>query len=87
MIELVYCHYCRTSHAREEMRLLSTKTGKRWRCLRSLEAVAAKDRAARDAYGRRVTENNKAAASFKSRGLCPPRRRRTKASGALLASG
>ena len=40
------------------MRQISTKTGKRWRCIHSIEnAKGSKDK--RDAFGHQVTEGNK----------------------------
>jgi hypothetical protein len=54
-----YCYHCRTHHPRNEMRLIVTKTGKRWRCIRSIEATQ-QGAAAREAYGRQVSEINKA---------------------------
>ena len=41
------------------MRLIVTKTGKRWRCLRSIEATL-QGAEALEAYGRQVSETNKA---------------------------
>jgi hypothetical protein len=43
------------------MRLVVTKTGKRWRCHQSI-AAAKSDKAQREAFGRQVTEANKAEA-------------------------
>ena len=63
MSEFVYCYHCRTQHPREEMRLIATKTGKRWRCITSIKAVAQSDRATREAFGRQVTDMNRAQAS------------------------
>ena len=57
--EPTYCYHCRTHHPRNEMRLIVTKTGKRWRCIRSIEATQ-QGAAAREAYGRQVSEINKA---------------------------
>ena len=78
MSETVYCYHCRMAHPREEMRLLVTKTGKRWRCIRSIEAAANQDRAAREAFGRQMTAINRAEASAKAlsglRGGRPPQR-------------
>jgi hypothetical protein len=48
------------------MRQLVTKTGKRWRCLKSIEATK-RSREAREAFGRSVTELNKAEAQAKLR--------------------
>ena len=57
--EQTYCYHCRTHHPRNEMRLIVTKTGKRWRCIRSIEATQ-QGPEAREAYGRQVSEINKA---------------------------
>ena len=40
------------------MRQIKTTLGKRWRCIRSIEATK-QDRAGREAFGRTVTEMNK----------------------------
>ena len=48
------------------MRLIDTKAGKRWRCIRSIEATK-KGRAEREAYGKKVTAMNKAEAQRKAR--------------------
>jgi len=48
------------------MRLMVTKTGSRWRCIKSIEATK-KPQAEREAYGRQVSENNKAEAQSKAR--------------------
>lgn len=66
MSDTIYCYHCRSYHPREEMRQLETKTGKRWRCIKSIEATKL-GRAARDAYGRQMTETNKAEAQAKLR--------------------
>jgi len=57
--EPTYCYHCRMHHPRDEMRLIVTKTGKRWRCIRSIEATQ-QGPEAREAYGRQVSEINKA---------------------------
>jgi len=64
--ETIFCYHCRTHHPRDEMRQLVTKTDKRWRCLKSIEATK-QGRAAREAYGRQMTETNKAEARSKAR--------------------
>ena len=61
-----YCYHCRTHHPVEEMKLLVTKTGSRWRCIKSIEATKA-GREARDAFGKRVTADNKADCQSKAR--------------------
>ena len=64
--DLTYCYHCRTHHPRSEMRLIITKTGKRWRCIRSIEATR-QGQAAREAYGRQVSEMNKSEAQSRAR--------------------
>jgi len=68
MTDQVFCYHCQTKHPREEMRLLVTKTGKRWRCIKSIQAAKA-DRASREAFGLRMTEANKSEAKSKIRHL------------------
>jgi len=67
MSDTVYCYHCRAQHPRAEMRLIVSKTGKRWRCVNSIKAAAtsAKDIALRDAYGKKVSEDNKELASLR----------------------
>jgi hypothetical protein len=48
------------------MRQLTTKTGKRWRCIKSIEATKA-DRVTRDAFGKKVTAINKAESQSRAR--------------------
>ena len=57
MSDTIFCYHCGRPHPKEEMRLLHTKTGKRWRCLKSIRATK-KGVAERDAFGRRVTAIN-----------------------------
>lgn len=66
MSATVFCYHCRTQHSRDEMRLVVSKTGKRWRCIMSIEA-AKKDRAEREAFGRQVSALNKAEAQARIR--------------------
>ena len=66
MAETVYCYHCRLRHPKEEMRLNETKTGKRWRCIKSIEATK-RGREAREAFGREVTAINKAEAQNKAK--------------------
>lgn len=61
MPETAYCHQCGVHHPIEEMRQILTKCGKRWRCIKSINAAKA-GIADRDAFGRRITEINKAEA-------------------------
>jgi len=62
MSDTVFCYCCRTHHPRAQMRRFATRTGERWRCLRSIEA-ARRDSSERDAFGRRQSEQNRLAAS------------------------
>ncbi|WP_186453966.1 hypothetical protein [Denitratisoma sp. DHT3] len=48
------------------MRQIETKTGKRWRCIKSIEATKG-GRLAREAFGRQTTDANKAEAKSKAR--------------------
>ncbi|MCX7898236.1 MAG: hypothetical protein N2441_10235 [Rhodocyclaceae bacterium] len=50
------------------MKLIVTKTGSRWRCIKSILAVK-RSREERDAYGRMVSEQNRAEASGRARML------------------
>ena len=59
MTTLVYCYHCRTSHPREDMRQVVSKTGKRWRCHQSIEAAKV-SREKREAFGRQISLANKA---------------------------
>lgn len=61
-----YCYHCGRHHPKEEMRQLATKTGKRWRCIKSIEATKA-GRDARDAFGKRITANNKSESQSRAR--------------------
>lgn len=59
-----YCYHCGRSHPEEEMRLIQTKGGARWRCIKSIEATK-KSAAERDAFGKMVTAANAALSSRK----------------------
>ena len=39
MSDMLFCYCCRTHHPKEQMRRFTTRTGQRWRCLRSIEAA------------------------------------------------
>ena len=66
MSALRFCPYCSVSHPESEMRRVLTKSGSKWRCLKSLQA-SKKPKAERDAFGKRVSEENGAARSLKQR--------------------
>lgn len=55
--ENVYCYHCGRHHPRKEMRQIETKSGKKWRCIQSIEATK-KNRTQRDAFGKTVTAIN-----------------------------
>ena len=61
-----YCYHCGVHHPTEEMRQIVTKGGKKWRCIKSIEA-ARQGREQREAFGRRTSELNKAEAQAKLR--------------------
>lgn len=61
-----YCYHCGCHHPIEEMRQLVTKNGKRWRCIKSIEATKA-TREKRDAFGQKITAMNKAEAESRAR--------------------
>jgi hypothetical protein len=60
---LVYCYHCCAQHPKQQMRLVVTKTGSRWRCKTSIDAAAKadKDMSLRNAYGQKAAEKNKIA--------------------------
>ena len=55
--ETIYCCHCGRHHPREEMRQIETKGGKKWRCIKSIEATK-KSSAQRDAFGKTVSAIN-----------------------------
>lgn len=66
-----FCYHCRTHHPVEEMRQMQTRSGKRWRCKKSIDATHAA-RAARDAFGRSITEMHRAETEAKQRSFLHP---------------
>jgi len=56
--ETLYCYHCGRHHPREEMRQIETKGGKKWRCIKSIEATK-KSSVLRDAFGKTVTADNR----------------------------
>jgi hypothetical protein len=62
----VYCYHCCAQHPKEQMRLVATKTGNRWRCKKSIDAAAKadKDMALRLAFGQQAAERNKFSAQL-----------------------
>ncbi|HEX5394411.1 MAG TPA: hypothetical protein VFW68_14095 [Rhodocyclaceae bacterium] len=61
-----YCYHCNTRHPESEMRLIESKTGKRWRCVKSIEA-SKKPKEDREAFGKKATEQNKAESAARAR--------------------
>ena len=59
MSETAFCYHCGTHHPIEEMRQILTKSGKRWRCIKSID-VTRVGIAKRDAFGRQIAAMNKA---------------------------
>jgi hypothetical protein len=53
-----FCHHCGKSHQQSEMVLVSTRTGRRWRCRESLQAARMPPEL-RDAYGRHTSLQNR----------------------------
>jgi hypothetical protein len=62
----IYCYHCCAQHPKEQMRLVMTKTGNRWRCKKSIDAAAKadKDMALRLAYGQKAADKNKVTAQL-----------------------
>jgi hypothetical protein len=59
MVDTIYCYHCRMHHPKEEMRQVDCKIGKRWRCIKSIEATK-RGQDARVAFGQRTSAINKA---------------------------
>lgn len=57
--ETNYCYHCGGHHPREAMRQIAAKHGKKWCCIRSIEATR-KSSTRRDAFGKAVTAINRA---------------------------
>ena len=64
MPETAFCYHCGAHHPVEEMRQILTKKGKRWRCVKSIEAAKV-GISKRDAFGRGISAINKAEAKAK----------------------
>jgi len=57
MSETAYCYHCAKHHPKEEMRQIHSKAGKRWRCIKSIQATK-QGIAARDAFGKQMSAMN-----------------------------
>jgi hypothetical protein len=55
--ETIYCYHCGRHHPANEMRQIASKTGKKWRCIQSIQATK-KSAAQRDAFGKTVSAMN-----------------------------
>lgn len=55
----IYCYHCGRPHPRQEMRQIETKGGRKWRCIKSIEATK-RNVTQRDAFGKEVTTINRA---------------------------
>jgi hypothetical protein len=65
MTDTIYCYHCRRHHPADEVRLVQTKGGKRWRCMQSLRSCRG-SRVRRDAFGKSVSEFNQAINEWKA---------------------
>ena len=61
-----YCYHCGIHHHEDVMRRFPTKAGMRMRCIKSIEA-AKQSLKVREAFGRKVTDNNKVEARNKAK--------------------
>ncbi len=60
MEDTFFCLRCNMSHPKSDKILITTKAGaKRWSCIHRVKAKK-DDQAVRDAFGKQVTERNKA---------------------------
>jgi hypothetical protein len=69
--DTLYCYHCGRHHPKEEMRQVVSKGGKRWRCIKSIEATK-RGIAERDAFGKQVTAINSAEQRSKSKAMLNP---------------
>ena len=57
MTDKVYCYHCRCLHFSDEVMLVQTANGRRWRCQKSMH-LSQRSRAQRDAFGKSVSQLN-----------------------------
>jgi hypothetical protein len=57
MVRTRHCYQCHISHPEEEMRLINTKAGRRWRCVRTIKA-SKKPAIERDRFGEMIRAIN-----------------------------
>lgn len=53
-----YCYHCQTYHPQTEMRLVTIRARRRWRCTKSLAAARA-PLSVREAFGQQTTRHNR----------------------------
>jgi hypothetical protein len=70
MTDTVYCYHCRCQHFSDEVMLVQTANGRRWRCRKSL-LHGQRSQAQRDAFGQTVSQLNRLRRS-QSRERTPP---------------
>lgn len=70
MTDTIFCYHCRARHPQDEMRRIATKSGLRWRCIKSIAATR-NGVHEREAFGRQTTAHNKARAESISRKPLP----------------
>ncbi len=58
MTDTKYCYHCRCFHRSDEVLLVSTASGERWRCMKSL-SLRRLSQTERDAFGKSVSELNR----------------------------
>jgi hypothetical protein len=74
MSETAFCYQCGIHHPIEEMREILTKSGKRLRCIKSIEA-SRQGRAERQGFGSQTTACNKTDTQVKIRRMPNPERK------------
>lgn len=70
MSDTVFCYHCRRQHPADEVTLVQTRGVKRWRCRKSI-ALSRGTTAARDAFGKAVSELNQTMGATPSRRPLP----------------
>jgi len=71
MSDQVFCYHCRRHHPADQVTLVYTRDVKRWRCRQSIVSSRSSS-AARDAFGRAVSELNRALCAASARPLPRP---------------
>jgi len=74
MSETAYCYHCGIHHPIEKMREILTKAGKRWRCIKSIEAAKA-GIGKRDEFGRQISAIRSAETKAKRSRMPNPKRK------------